>query len=139
MSARRILIVLSWACVLSFAFLILSPTVFHAAPQDSGYRVLRTIPLGGEGGWDYVTVDSAARRVYIPRSTHILVIGNVAAGALATIAVPDGALAAYQRLLSLDDLCALGENTLSLSQLEDGLGLDVDAFLDWSQPTVIDG
>ena len=74
MSARRILSVLSWACVLAFAFLILSPTVFHAAPQDSGYRVLRTIPLGGEGGWDYVTVDSAARRVYIPRSTHILVI-----------------------------------------------------------------
>lgn len=74
MSARRILIALSCACVLSFAILILSPTVFHAAPQDSGYRVLRTIPLGGEGNWDYVTVDSAARRVYIPRSTHILVI-----------------------------------------------------------------
>jgi len=66
--------VLSWACVLAFALLILSPVVFQAAPQDSGYRVLRTIPLGGEGGWDYVTVDSAARRVYIPRSTHILVI-----------------------------------------------------------------
>lgn len=74
MSARRILSVLSWACVFALALLVLSPTVFHAAPQDSGYRVLRTIPLGGEGGWDYVTVDSAARRVYIPRSTHILVI-----------------------------------------------------------------
>jgi len=74
MSVRRILSVLSWACVLAFALLILSPVVFQAAPQDSGYRVLRTIPLGGEGGWDYVTVDSAARRVYIPRSTHILVI-----------------------------------------------------------------
>jgi len=74
MSARRIPTVLSWVCVLTFALLILSPTVIHAAPQDSGYRVLRTIKLGGEGGWDYVTVDSAARRVYIPRSTHILVI-----------------------------------------------------------------
>jgi DNA-binding beta-propeller fold protein YncE len=74
MSARRISCLLCWACVLAFAVLILSPAVFHAAPQDSGYRVLRTIPLGGEGGWDYVTVDSAARRVYIPRSTHILVI-----------------------------------------------------------------
>jgi DNA-binding beta-propeller fold protein YncE len=74
MSARRISRLLCWACVLAFAVLILSPAVFHAAPQDSGYRVLRTIPLGGEGGWDYVTVDSAARRVYIPRSTHILVI-----------------------------------------------------------------
>ena len=74
MSTRRMITVLYWACVLTFAILILSPTVFHAAPQDSGYRVLRTIKLGGEGGWDYVTVDSAARRVYIPRSTHILVI-----------------------------------------------------------------
>jgi DNA-binding beta-propeller fold protein YncE len=74
MSARRILGVLSWACVLAFALLFLSPAVFHGAPQDSGYRVLRTIHLGGEGGWDYVTVDSAARRVYIPRSTHILVL-----------------------------------------------------------------
>jgi DNA-binding beta-propeller fold protein YncE len=74
MSARRILSVLSWACVLAFSLLILSPAVFHGAPQDSGYRVLRNIKLGGEGGWDYVTVDSAARRVYIPRSTHILVI-----------------------------------------------------------------
>jgi DNA-binding beta-propeller fold protein YncE len=54
--------------------LLLSPSVFLGAPQDSGYRVLRTIPLGGEGGWDYVTVDSAARRVYIPRSTHIMVV-----------------------------------------------------------------
>src|SRR5580700_969043 len=74
MSARRILSVLSQVCVLAIALLILFPTVFHAAPQDSGYRVLRTIKLGGEGGWDYVTVDSEARRVYIPRSTHILVI-----------------------------------------------------------------
>jgi DNA-binding beta-propeller fold protein YncE len=74
MSARRIYGVLSWACVLAFALLILSPAVFHAAPQDSGYRVLRSITLGGEGGWDYVTVDSDARRVYIPRSTHILVV-----------------------------------------------------------------
>src|ERR1700752_2197086 len=74
MSARRISTVLSWAYVLAFGLLILSPTVIHAAPQASGYRVLRSIKLGGEGGWDYVTVDSAARRVYIPRSTHILVI-----------------------------------------------------------------
>ncbi len=74
MSARRFPSVLSLACVLAFTLLILSPVVFHAAPQGSGYRVLRSIKLGGQGGWDYVTVDSAARRVYIPRSTHILVI-----------------------------------------------------------------
>jgi hypothetical protein len=63
MSVRRILTVLSWASVLALALLILSPSLSHAAPQESGYRVLRSIKLGGEGGWDYVTVDSDARRV----------------------------------------------------------------------------
>jgi DNA-binding beta-propeller fold protein YncE len=74
MAARRILWVLPWAFVMVLALVLLTPVVFHAAPQDSGYRVLRSIHLGGEGGWDYVTVDSAARRVYIPRSTHIMVV-----------------------------------------------------------------
>src|SRR5579863_1727134 len=74
MSARRFVSASVWACIFAFALCIVSPPVFHAAPQDSGYRVLRTIHLGGAGGWDYVTVDSAARRVYIPRGTHIMVI-----------------------------------------------------------------
>ena len=74
MSARRFVSMLCWACIFAFAILLVSPTVFHAAPQDSGYRVLRSLHLGGQGGWDYVTDDSAARRVYIPRSTHIMVV-----------------------------------------------------------------
>jgi hypothetical protein len=35
------------------------------APAGSGYHVIKTIPVGGEGGWDYVYVDSDARRVYV--------------------------------------------------------------------------
>src|SRR5580700_5993659 len=74
LAARRNLSVLSWPCVFAAVLSIFSPAVFRGAPQDSGYRVLRNIHLGGEGGWDYVTVDSVARRVYIPRSTHIMVL-----------------------------------------------------------------
>jgi len=74
MSVHRVLGLLVWTCIFAFATLTLVPAVFHTAAQDSGYRVLRTIHLGGEGGWDYVTVDSDARRVYIPRSTHIMVV-----------------------------------------------------------------
>jgi hypothetical protein len=44
------------------------------APGASGYKVIKTVPLGGEGGWDYVYVDSAARRVYISRGTHTVVM-----------------------------------------------------------------
>jgi len=74
MSLRRFSFLLCSICVLACGFLILSPIVEHAAPQRAGYRVIRTIPLGGEGGWDYVTVDSDSHRIYIPRGTHIMVL-----------------------------------------------------------------
>ena len=41
---------------------------------QSGYRVLGQYKLGGEGGWDYLTIDSKARRLYISHSTHVLVV-----------------------------------------------------------------
>jgi hypothetical protein len=44
------------------------------APAGSGYHVIKTIPVGGDGGWDYVYVDSAARRVYVSRGTHVVVV-----------------------------------------------------------------
>ena len=44
------------------------------SPGASGYKVIKTVPVGGEGGWDYVYVDSAARRVYISRGTHTMVM-----------------------------------------------------------------
>jgi YVTN family beta-propeller protein len=66
---------LSWlSLVCAFMIAFFFPAIFHAAPQDSGYRVLRSIQLGGEGGWDYVTVDAENKRVYIPRGTHVMVV-----------------------------------------------------------------
>jgi DNA-binding beta-propeller fold protein YncE len=44
------------------------------APAGSGYHVIKTVSLGGEGGWDYVHVDSDARRIYISRGTHVVVL-----------------------------------------------------------------
>ncbi len=38
------------------------------------YHVTATYKLGGDGGWDYLTADSDARRVYISRGTHVMVI-----------------------------------------------------------------
>jgi DNA-binding beta-propeller fold protein YncE len=36
--------------------------------------LLKTIPIGGEGRWDYICVDPAAQRVYIPRSSHVQIL-----------------------------------------------------------------
>src|SRR5260221_1075955 len=52
------------------ASVLLVSTILSAGP--SGYHVSKTIKLGGDGGWDYLTV--AGRRVYISRGTHVMVV-----------------------------------------------------------------
>ena len=44
------------------------------AAAGSGYHVVTTYKVGGEGGWDYLTVDPDARHVYISRGTHVMVL-----------------------------------------------------------------
>jgi len=44
----------------------------HAA--DGPYRQRKVIAIGGEGGWDYLTVDPAARRLYVSHATRVVVI-----------------------------------------------------------------
>jgi len=39
-----------------------------------GYEVKKKIELGGDGGWDYLSVDNAARRLYIARGTRVMVV-----------------------------------------------------------------
>jgi DNA-binding beta-propeller fold protein YncE len=55
-------------CVESFS------RVAAPSPGPSGYRVIKSVPVSGEGGWDYVTVDSDARRVYISHATQVVVL-----------------------------------------------------------------
>lgn len=71
----------SAALAVLVAGLALAPSVpLHAAapgastPGASKYHVVKEIPLGGEGGWDYLTVDPAARRLYVSHSTKVTVI-----------------------------------------------------------------
>jgi DNA-binding beta-propeller fold protein YncE len=44
------------------------------AAAGPGYRVVATHKVGGDGGWDYLTTDSEARRLYISRGTHVMVL-----------------------------------------------------------------
>jgi DNA-binding beta-propeller fold protein YncE len=65
---------LSWLLFLAAAlcgWIFLTNAVAMPAP---GYHVVATYKIGGEGGWDYLTVDADARRVYISRATHVIVL-----------------------------------------------------------------
>jgi len=44
------------------------------APGPSGYHVVKTVSIPGDEGWDYINVDSAARRVYISHGSHVVVM-----------------------------------------------------------------
>ncbi len=55
-------------------YFLLFVLTITAVAADSGYHLINTYKLGGEGGWDYLTVDSAARRLYISRATHVIVM-----------------------------------------------------------------
>lgn len=40
----------------------------------TGYRILTRYPIPGVGGWDYIAIDSAARRLYVSHATQVNVL-----------------------------------------------------------------
>ncbi len=52
----------------------LSLAAVALAAAGPGYHVATTYKVGGDGGWDYLNADSDARRLYISRGTHVIVL-----------------------------------------------------------------
>lgn len=63
--------------------LILS--IVAPALAQSEWTVTKTLHVGGEGGWDYLTVDPQTHRLYVPRSTHTVVIDSESGKTIADI------------------------------------------------------
>jgi len=49
-----------------------APAPTKAAP--AGYHVQKTFELGGEGGWDYLVAEPESARLFVSRSTHVMVV-----------------------------------------------------------------
>jgi hypothetical protein len=62
--------------VLAAVALFCAAVFSNAAPKPgaSGYHVIKTVSVPGDEGWDYVYVDSDARRVYISHASHTVVM-----------------------------------------------------------------
>jgi YVTN family beta-propeller protein len=56
------------------AVLTLSCSLFAASAPSAGYSVIKKIPIPGTGSWDYLSVDEAARRLYVSHGTQVEVI-----------------------------------------------------------------
>ena len=57
--------------LLPVLFSVAAVTFAHAAEP---YHLLKEIPVGGDGGWDYASVDSAAQRLYVSHASKVVVI-----------------------------------------------------------------
>ena len=66
---------------------LLASVVVYAAPQAGGYHVIKRMPVGGEGGWDYMTVDPDTHRLYIARGSHFMVVDDTTGKVLGDIEI----------------------------------------------------
>ena len=72
--------------ILSFVQILFSISLSVGSAHAQGnWHVERTIQVGGTGGMDYLTVDPVTHRLYVPRSTHTLVIDANSGETLADI------------------------------------------------------
>ena len=56
-----------------------------ADSQPGPYGAATTLPIGGAGRWDYITVDSTAKLLYVPRTTHVMVLAEDSGKTIADI------------------------------------------------------
>jgi DNA-binding beta-propeller fold protein YncE len=79
-------------CALCCAALVVAVGVPRAAlhAADGPYRLLKEIPIGTEGGWDYAAVDSAAKRLYVSHATSVVVVDTTTNTVVGTIAPTPG-------------------------------------------------
>ena len=70
---------------LSCIFLLLASLAPASAVAQSNWAVSNTFHVGGEGGWDYISVDPATHRLYVTRSTHTMVIDGQSGKTIADI------------------------------------------------------
>ena len=61
-----------------------------AAPAEGPYRVLHRTVTGGDGGWDYLTVDAPGGRVFVSRGSHVMVVSLAADSVVGDIPATPG-------------------------------------------------
>lgn len=72
---------------------VILATLFFGAlllQSGTGYKVVGRYPIGGTGGWDYLNIDSGARRLYVSHATQVEVVDADSGKIIGTIADTPG-------------------------------------------------
>ena len=75
MRMNKIMHTISWLLVTIFTTSFARAQSGTTTPGEGGpYHVSQTFQVGDEGAWDYLTVDAEHKLLYVPRSTHTMVL-----------------------------------------------------------------
>ena len=71
--------------LIGLVFLVSMP-----AMEAQSFKFLKSIPVGGEGGWDYLSVDAKARKLYVTHATKIVIVDLTSDNVMGEIADAPG-------------------------------------------------
>jgi DNA-binding beta-propeller fold protein YncE len=77
------------AAAVGLASLMLAGSAFAALRPH--YRLLKSVVLGGDGGWDYLLADADSGRLYVTRGTKVVVLDSKSYKVIGEIPGVDGA------------------------------------------------
>src|SRR6266436_7223840 len=58
-----------WVFIYAVLLLLIAP-----GAHGQNYKLLKSIPIGSEGGWDYLSIDAKARKLYVTHATKIVIV-----------------------------------------------------------------
>lgn len=70
-----------WAGFIATSLLL----ILTGTASAQNYKLIRRIPVGEEGGWDYLKVDPDAHRLYVARGDHMMIVDEVSGKTLGDI------------------------------------------------------
>jgi DNA-binding beta-propeller fold protein YncE len=77
-------------CMAACLTLSYNAVVRAQTQTQSGYHVIKKVVLGGDGGWDFITFDDPGHRLFISRSSHVMVVDIDSGKAVGDIANTTG-------------------------------------------------
>jgi DNA-binding beta-propeller fold protein YncE len=60
--------------IVYFILMIILLLPAELSAQSSGYRILGTIDIGGEGWWDYLSIEQSSSRLFISHSDKVIIV-----------------------------------------------------------------
>ncbi|MFD2143985.1 YncE family protein [Mucilaginibacter antarcticus] len=62
------MVAISWALAIAATNTI--------AQTKTGFHIIKDIPIGRTGGWDYITVDGESKRMFVSHSTQVNILST---------------------------------------------------------------